>query len=326
MAALVAVPATAVPAAHAAFPGRNGVIAFNGERKVGGKVRQGVFAMYPGSRRVRPLIAESRSRGFPLNPHFSPGGRMLAFEYAGGLAPGPGEPDVWLRSVSRRSRPRPMIAKPAGTDFHFSPDRELADREPAWSPDGKSIVFARITAFIPPKDALDQTRFGPEDWRIYHHGHSRPLVNGGLEVNDAAWSVRNEIAFVRFGDDPEDPKIYVVRPDGTRERRLIRGWELDWSPDGRRLVFVTPGQQLATISRSGHGLRRLTHDPRCSISGPAFSPGGGQIAFFRVPEERCTSGGLTIMRTDGSHVRRLTGDDVVTNQQYLDWQPLRRRR
>jgi dipeptidyl aminopeptidase/acylaminoacyl peptidase len=120
------------------------------------------------------------------------------------------------------------------------------------------------------------------------------------------------IAFARGGD------VYSVRPDGSGQRQLTSGPEVDSlpkvAPNGRYVVFERRGalggpSSLYTVGATGGGLRALTssgdnHDA-------AFSPDGKSIVFVRttpgaeggnddVYSVRPTGGGLArLTRTDG---------------------------
>lgn len=58
------------------------------------------------------------------------------------------------------------------------------------------------------------------------------------------------------------------------------GYNPDWSPDGRRIAFVSNHDtksaafQLYTINADGTDLRRLTNDPSYMDMNPAWSPDG----------------------------------------------------
>jgi Tol biopolymer transport system component len=137
------------------------------------------------------------------------------------------------------------------------PERRLTtgyDYDPDWSPSGRRLVFTRYS----------QDGSLEEIWIRYASGERR-LAEGG----DPAWSVKGWIAFERDGD------IYVVRPDGSRLRRVVRGRDPDWSPGGRRIVFTTHRGMISTVRPDVGGLQRLQ-----SGSEPAFSPDGHKIVYI----------------------------------------------
>jgi Tol biopolymer transport system component len=141
------------------------------------------------------------------------------------------------------------------------------DGNPAFAPDGRRIVFT---------GANDR---GSTDLYV------RGLAGGAAQliVNDAGeptWSSRDVIAYVRSGN------IYVARPGGGHRRFVTSGVSPDWSPDGRRLLFVRPLARLvfdAPIGRMyvagahGEGLRRI--GPAADASRPVWSPEGNWIAY-----------------------------------------------
>jgi Tol biopolymer transport system component len=118
------------------------------------------------------------------------------------------------------------------------------------------------------------------------------------------------IAFVRAGD------IYSVRADGSGQRQLTSGADLDSapvvSPNGKIVVFERRAAKgapadLYTVGTFGGGLRALTSTPEDDHS-VAFSPDGHAIVFVRSTAE--TGGGasddLYSIRPNGSGSARLT--------------------
>jgi len=121
------------------------------------------------------------------------------------------------------------------------------------------------------------------------------------------------IAFVRGGD------IYSIRPDGSGQRQLTSGPEVDSlpkiAPNGRYVVFERRGalggpSSLYTVGATGGGLRALTssgddHDA-------AFSPDGKSIVFVRsTPGAEGGNDDVYSIRPTGSGLARLTKTDGI---------------
>jgi len=116
------------------------------------------------------------------------------------------------------------------------------------------------------------------------------------------------IAFARGGD------IYSVRPDGSGQRQLTSGPEVDSlpkiAPNGRYVVFERRGalggpSSLYSVGATGGGLRALTssgdnHDA-------AFSPDGKSIVFVRTtPGAEGGNDDVYSVHPNGGSLRRLT--------------------
>ncbi|HEY7951279.1 MAG TPA: hypothetical protein VID51_10690 [Solirubrobacterales bacterium] len=118
------------------------------------------------------------------------------------------------------------------------------------------------------------------------------------------------IAFVRAGD------IYAMRADGSGQRRLTSGAELDSrpvvSPNGKLVVFerraVAGGpRDLYTVKSGGAGLHRLAASAGDDHEA-SFSPDGRSVAFVR--SVAVTGGGtaddIYSVRPSGARLVRLT--------------------
>jgi tricorn protease-like protein len=122
------------------------------------------------------------------------------------------------------------------------------------------------------------------------------------------------IAFVRGGD------VYSVRPDGSGQRRLTSGPELDSapvvSPSGKAVVFerrAAAGQQgdLYTVGATGGRLHQLTSGAG-DDHGADFSADGRAIVFVRgFAGAEGGNDDLFSIRPSGAELRRLSHSNGV---------------
>jgi dipeptidyl aminopeptidase/acylaminoacyl peptidase len=160
---------------------------------------------------------------------------------------------------------------------------------PSWSPDGREIAYTVVGWRTFPTDFITQLHI-----TNLESGLSEPIPGGECGGN-AVWSPDGEqMAFEGLCDLPFG--ISVGPPRGT-ERRLIRpgAFHPDWSPDGRRLVFVAAEDlSLRTIDvKTGREKVLRAFGVR-----PAWSPNGHWIAFqsldFHLWKIRVTRAGAPV--------------------------------
>lgn len=164
--------------------------------------------------------------------------------------------------------------------------RSSQDYAPNWSPDGRRIAFITCGEF---RCRLALMR---------RDGSHRKLiirnVNGITSLEQPVWApdgraIAVPIQFGRRypGNKNESRRrygIYVVRPDGSRLRRVaatpptFTGFvSAAWSPDSRRLAF-TDVRELRTVAVTSRRVRRLT--AMGGISSIAWAP-SARILFTR---------------------------------------------
>ena len=296
------------PTAMATFLGDNGRLAFtesSGDRDG----ESDLFTIAPNGGQG------SFSRSILNSPHWRPDGYELVFvddvqseaddcgDYAAGIFFAyPGESGARRLAVSRSTNP-------------------------AWSPSGERVVFARYVATV-----VDQScRYASEGlWSSNVDGSDlKRLTDGVGDVlgPEPEWSPSGEsIVFTR------DAGIFSIARDGSRLRQLTsdRGSQPSWSPDGRRIAFSSPrdgNDNVYAMNADGTGQTRLTSDP-AQDSEPVWAPDGLSIGFRRGERD------IFYMDPSGRTQRRaFTGtcaivdrcqaeDPSVLKAEGLDWQPL----
>jgi Tol biopolymer transport system component len=280
------------PAAHAAFPGANGRIAFVSER-------DGNFEIYTANPDGTDPVRLTDDPSFDQDPTWSADGRRIAF-----ASDRDGDYDIYLMNAD-------------GSGLAKVTDDAADEVGPSWAPDGTRLVFWR--AGIPPDTEL---------YVVNVDGTGLTPITGGASFSrDPVWSPDgSQIAFVsaRSGSF----RLYLVNPDGTGLVDLASGvdgliWP-DWSPDATRLVF-SDGFSISTIDRDGSGLSTIVADSIRPDGGsdhrtlPVWSPAGDKIAYStRTCYIRgCTPFSTVILNPDGTGATSPEGLGLGP-----DWQPI----
>ena len=275
---------------QASFPGRNGEIVFVRHPLVH---PQRVFAMRPDGSHQHPIADIEPSFG----ASFSSDGRTLV------------SPDC-------RSDPcRLALMDPDGGHLRYVPHAPPAAFDPAFSPDGRWLVF---------DDGQQALSNGqqPHLYRMRIDGSGLRRIGNGREPEFSPRAGR--IAY--WSDPPAGGRdVWSARPDGSDARALTddAAGEVNpsYSPDGRLIAFAGLGivswDQIYVMRSDGTHVRRLTND-HAHDNRPVFSPDGRKIAF--VADGQHTHTDIYVMDRDGTHRRKLTSGPAY--EYLLDWQPL----
>jgi TolB protein len=170
--------------------------------------------------------------------------------------------------------------------------RSAAD--PAFSPNGRKIVFARF----------GHSRKGDIYLMRANGSHKRRLTHARRSEFSPAFSPNGKrIIFQDLGvrDRAYTGNLYTIRTDGTHRKKLTAGTEAtglagapQFSPNGRKIVFYR-ACHIAVMRANGSGEQALTAPPdETCDSAPDFSPDGKKIAFAQDAREIFT------MNADGS--------------------------
>jgi Tol biopolymer transport system component len=287
--------------------------------------------------RLLDLIESSPAGPDLQTPVWSPDGRKIAFLSRGGGHNGPYDNGLYVVNADGSGQRRltgdarinlgSLLAHLGRTTPAWSPDgrriafesgrdgenglyvvnadgsgRRILTRNgqaPAWSPDGRKIAFfSHLKVYVMNADGSEH----------------RNLTPGAKARGQAflAWSPDGrKIAFL--GDCGDSCHyVYVMNADGSGLRNLTgfrglvspRGLASPpaWSPDGRKIAFLSGGDEVYVMNADGSAQRRLTRNPARDAD-PVWSPDGRKIAFV---SERDGNSEVYVMNANGSGQRSLT--------------------
>jgi Tol biopolymer transport system component len=285
--------------ADAASPGRNGAIAF--ARSNTAFTPSDIWIQTPSGKQVQltatPGVEET-------SPAFSPDGRLIAYVRRSNE-----NADIWLM-------------KSNGSDKRLVVDSGEDDLQPSFFPGGQSLVF---TIFDGGRGwTVDSVRIDGGGMRPQVFDGSSPVISP-----NGRW-----LAYSREGGGGG----IGLRNLRTREiRRLTSGsaQELDFSPDGRHLVFTgsrrcRAGDRHLSFALLSVGLRDarprfLRRSCRQEFISPAWSPNGRKIVFTRKRFEggRKLHFQLAMMTAGGTPVGGAPAHRRGSEEIFPAWQPLR---
>jgi Tol biopolymer transport system component len=270
----------------AAFPGKDGLIAFDGSRTGDDEI----YTMHSdGTHRDSVTNNDAQDQW----PTISPNGRTVIY------------------ASDRKSHQYDLYSSHLdGSHLRRLTKNPGGDLLGSFSPNGKRIVFESDRSF--PSDIFVMNANGSHQRRLTHDTKfydEFPVVspNGKL------------IAFTRATPADLEYQICVMRSDGSHLRQLTHlprdGYEPAFTPNGNRIVFETGGG-IDVMHVDGSHRQKLIRTSKADFS-PSVSPSGDLIVFVSAGFNSRTE--LRTAHIDGSHVRRLT--DNKFNELNPNWGP-----
>jgi Tol biopolymer transport system component len=326
LAVLVACGVAAVAAlepAKAAFPGKNGKIAFLSDRDH----YQGndIFVMEPDGSGRTNLTAEMGIRG-AANAAWSPDGQKIAFAAATFMVDHLAS-DIYTMNADGSGK------------TNLTNDAAVNWGRLSWFPSGNRIAYSSASDLDPAQSDLYMLSLGPDGGVV----DKVKLTNTAnySEEDPAVSPDGTRIAFARYDPDSFRYDVYVMKAEPqsptNRPKRLTAGpggGNLpDWSPDGTKIAFVRyllpaegypdyqPNAEIFVMNANGSGKTNLTRNA-ASDAEPAFSPDGKYIAFSSDRADAQGQSDIWKMGADGSNPTRLTVPTTEFFNAAPDWQPL----
>ena len=199
----------------------------------------------------------------------------------------------------------------------------MTDRFPDFGPHSKQIAFQRCTDFC----HVMTVKSDGTDLRalttICAPGQFPPDCTD--DFYPAVSPNGNRIAFVRASGRIDEQTgqidhvgIWIMRRNGSAPRpvtqppaRVYEDDQPQWTPDGKRIVFVRLDiarnlGAIFTVRPNGHQLRQLTPWELDAGDGPDISPDGNRV-LFRYPAHSGFEGSdFATINLDGTDFRQLT--------------------
>lgn len=177
------------------------------------------------------------------------------------------------------------------------------DAEPAWSPDGKKLIFNT--------GRNKGTNF--ELFEMEADGSRPRVVIGSSGYGNYSPSYSPDGRKVVFHTNRDgNMEVYVANADGSNQVNLTKHPANDgtasWSPDGSKIVFSSDRNgtfQIFVMNADGSDVRLLFNHPEYNDLRPRYSPDGRKIVFG-TQQRYETDYHLALIDADGGNYELLT--------------------
>ncbi len=236
--------ARAAGVAAVAFPGKNGLIAFNSDGSV--------YVVSPNGSGLRLVTQTGIQDGYP-GVSFSPDGKLIAFSAMSAT-----DPDIYT------VRPDGSGRKP----LTFS---RGVDSDPTWSGDGKRIAFETNRNGNIDIYSVDRVGRNPQQLTKGPAGRAGSRLVAERQPDRLHGRLEGRSVQADLGDGRGGNPVQLTDTPNFSENP-------NWSPDGARIVFesdrIEKGNlEIYSMKADGSDVRQLTNNPALDAL-PAYSPDG----------------------------------------------------
>lgn len=204
----------------------------------------------------------------------------------------------WLITSVRTQDTEVFAINPAtGDAWNVSRSPSSEDRYPAWSPDGKKVVFTSNRAETKTYDLYLANADGSKPLRLTQ-------LPAGSVAYWPSWTADGRFIYFNEGNSSA---VYRVRPNGQDFAKMADGRDACVSPDGRQLVFTQRGQRgfgVWLMDTQGENPRQIIPN-ESEIGGiaPVWSADGQQLAFSMQVGDFAE---IFVCKADGTGLRQVT--------------------
>ena len=173
---------------------------------------------------------------------------------------------------------------------------------PTWAPDGKRILYELFDGKT--SEFRVVSRDGSKNLKVQLPSQVTNPGGASWSPDDGAQIVFSALTIKPDGTTSHSFDIYTMELGASQEttRRIVRdGFSPVWSPDGRRIAFVTARDgnfEVYTADRTGLHVRNLSNHESFDMR-PSWSPDGSWIAFQST---RYGESEICIVNADGGEV------------------------
>ncbi len=224
----------------------------------------------------------------------------------------------------RDSTPNIFVMNADGsTVTNVTNSKAQQEDEPAWSPDGTTLVFTRD---------VSEDQANGDSWDLFTVGldgiEAKPLTTGKQFAGNARWSPNGKQIAYETGSS--SISVNLINADGSGDRPLLDPTitsaindirSADWSPDGTHLVFAalfgSGNDNLWTVEATGGEPQSVTKSAGVKQK-VVLSPDGKRITYIA----RLTGNEdweIWIANADGSNATQVT--DNSASDREMVWSP-----